>query len=209
MPGVKVRPERQIFCRLIGFWGTTDFLLRGQAPPKEGKAPEADNRVVTPDYPHTMGIPLISGRSFTSADRKDTAHVIMINQKLARQYFKDKDPVSQQLNLGSAAKPDWWQIVGVVGDVKAFGQDQPTHLDIYQPFDQQPYPIVAFTLKTEGDTAAMIKAAESTPVERRPQSARLQSHSDGDARNRSPSRYAGQVQSCFPASPCWRWSSPA
>jgi putative ABC transport system permease protein len=50
--------------------------------------------------------------------------------------------------------------VGVVGDVKAFGQDQPTHADIYHPFDQQPYPLIAFTLRTATDSASMIKSAE-------------------------------------------------
>jgi ABC-type antimicrobial peptide transport system permease subunit len=44
--------------------------------------------------------------------------------------------------------------------VKAFGQDQPTHSDIYRPFDQLPFPLVAFTLRTETDPASMVKSAE-------------------------------------------------
>jgi putative ABC transport system permease protein len=64
------------------------------------------------------------------------------------------------LNLGSADKPDWWRIVGVAGDVKAFGQDQPTHADIYKPLDQEPFPLIAFTVRTETDPASMIKSAE-------------------------------------------------
>ena len=58
----------------------------------------------------------------------------MINQTMMRQYFPGKDPIGEQLNLGTPEKPDWWRIVGVTGDVKAFGQDQPTHADIYRPF---------------------------------------------------------------------------
>ena len=45
--------------------------------------------------------------------------VAMINQTFARQFFKDGDPVGEELNLGTAEKPDWWRIVGVTGDVKA------------------------------------------------------------------------------------------
>ncbi|MBV9769409.1 MAG: ABC transporter permease [Bryobacterales bacterium] len=148
------------FLPLTGFWGTTDFLLRGQAQPKQGQAPSADNRLFTPGYLGTMGIPVLRGRSFTTADRAGGAQVAMINQRLARQYFKDRDPIGQELNLGTADKPNWWRIVGVAGDVKAFGQDQPTHLEIYRPFDQSPVPIVAFTLRTETDPAAMVKTAE-------------------------------------------------
>jgi putative ABC transport system permease protein len=79
---------------------------------------------------------------------------------MARQFFAGKDPIGQELNLGSADKPDWWHIVGVTGDVKAFGQDQPTHADIYRPFEQVPFPLVAFTLRTETDPASMVKSAE-------------------------------------------------
>jgi putative ABC transport system permease protein len=84
----------------------------------------------------------------------------MINQTLAKQFFNGRDPVGEELNLGTADKPDWWQIVGVTGDVKAFGQDQPTHADIYRPFEQVPFPLIAFTLRTETDPASMVKSAE-------------------------------------------------
>ncbi len=148
------------FLPLSGFWGTSSFLLRGQAPPKTGQAPEADNRIVTPGYLQTMRIPLLRGRAFTNADRAGGLQVAMINQTLAKQFFAGKDPVGEELNLGSADKPDWWQIVGVTGDVKAFGQDQPTHADIYRPFAQLPFPLAAFTLRTEIDPASMVKSAE-------------------------------------------------
>ena len=159
LPGVKSAGTIN-FLPLSGFWGTSSFLLRGQVPPKNGQAPEADNRIVTPGYLPTMGIPLLRGRAFTNADRAGAVQVAMINQTMAKQFFAGKDPVGEQLNLGSADKPDWWQIVGVTGDVKAFGQDQPTHVDIYRPFAQLPFPLVAFTLRTETDPAAMVKSAE-------------------------------------------------
>lgn len=159
LPGVTSAAATN-YLPLSGFWGTVDFLPRGQAPPREGQNPSADNRVITPGYLRTMGIPLLRGRAFTEADRAGGAQVAMINRTLARQYFRNTDPVGQELNLGAGDKPDWWTIVGVTGDVKAFGQDQPAHADIYTPFEQQPYPIVAFTLRTVTDPAAMVTTAE-------------------------------------------------
>ncbi|MDQ1453688.1 MAG: hypothetical protein QOK38_3554 [Acidobacteriaceae bacterium] len=164
LPGVRSAGATN-FLPLSGFWGTSSFLLRGQAPPKEGQAPEVDDRVITPEYMHTMGIPLLRGRNFSDADRAGSPQVILINQTMAERFFKGRDPISEELNLnppaqGAADKPDWWRIVGVTGDVKAFGQDQPTHADIYRSFDQQPFPIVAFTIRTATDPASMIKTAE-------------------------------------------------
>jgi predicted permease len=159
LPGVKSAGTIN-FLPLSGFWGTSSFLLRGQAPPKNGQEPEADNRIVTPGYLQTMCITLLRGRAFTNADRAGAVQVAMINQTMAKQFFAGKDPVGQELNLGSADKPDWWQIVGVTGDVKAFGQDQPTHADIYRPFAQLPFPLIAFTMRTATDPASMVKSAE-------------------------------------------------
>jgi putative ABC transport system permease protein len=159
MPGVKSAAATN-FLPLSGFWGTTNFLLRGQAPPKGGEGPEADNRVITPQYLHTMNIPLLRGRTFTEADRAGGLQVALINQTMARRVFKDRDPIGEELNLGTASKPDWWRIVGVTGDVKAFGQDQPAHADIYRPFDQYPYSLIAFTVRTETDPASMVQAAQ-------------------------------------------------
>jgi putative ABC transport system permease protein len=161
LPGVKAAAATN-FLPLSGFWGITTFLLRGQAEPERGEAPEADDRVITPGYLRTMGIPVLRGRAFTDADRAGGLQVAMINQTMAKQFFKGRDPVGEELNLGDADKPAWWRIVGVTGDVKAFGQDQPTHADIYRPFDQHPYSIIAFTLRTETDPGSMVKVAEQT-----------------------------------------------
>lgn len=159
LPGVKSAAATN-FLPLSGFWGTTSFLLRGQAPSQNGEGPEVDNRIITPEYLHTMNIPLLRGRTFTEGDRAGGLQVAMINQTLAKQYFKDRNPIGEELNLGTADKPEWWRIVGVTGDVKSFGQDQPTHAEIYRPFDQHPFPLVALTLRTETNPASMVEPAE-------------------------------------------------
>ena len=151
-----------------------------------------------------MGIPLLRGRNFSDADRDRGVQVAMINQTLAEQYFKGREPIGEELNLGTADKPDWWQIVGVTGDGKAFGQDQPTHADIYGPLDQLPFPLVAFTLRTETGSSLDDQVCRGSNVERRSESAGAESDSDGYAGRPDPGcspgefiAYLGVRSPCF------------
>ncbi|MHB8412547.1 MAG: ADOP family duplicated permease [Candidatus Acidiferrales bacterium] len=145
---------------LTGFWGETNFLVEGQVPPKVGETPDADNRFVTPGYFSTMRIPLLRGRSFTGADRDGTLRVAIVDETLARRYLGGKDPVGKRLNLGTPEKPEWWQVVGEVGNVKAFGFERPDLPTLYRPYAQLPVGLIAFTIRTEGDPAALLKSAE-------------------------------------------------
>jgi len=145
---------------LTGFWGETNFLVEGQAPPKLGETPDADNRFVTPGYFSTMRIPLLRGRSFTDADRDGTLRVTIVDETLARRYLGGMDPVGKRLNLGTPEKPEWWQVVGEVGNVKAFGLERPDLPTLYRPYAQHPVGLIAFTIRTEGDPAALSKSAE-------------------------------------------------
>ena len=146
------------FLPLTGFWGTISFLVEGQPTPNPGDEPSADNRVATPNYFRTMGIRLLEGREFTEQDREGTPNVSLINESLARQLWQGESPVGKRLNLGDANQPDWCEVVGVVGDVKSFGLEKETHSDIFRPFAQVPFPIMAFTIRTSGDPISLAPA---------------------------------------------------
>jgi putative ABC transport system permease protein len=139
------------FLPLSGFWGTASFSIEGRPLPKPGEEPGADNRVITPQYLRAMGIRLIRGRDFTERDREGSPQVAIINETLARRYWPGEDPIGKRLNLGDTNDPSWWEIVGVAGDVKAFGLEQETHGDLYRPLYQVPFPLIAFTIRTAAD----------------------------------------------------------
>jgi putative ABC transport system permease protein len=146
------------FLPLSGFWGTTSFVVEGQAWPEPGQEARADSRVATPEYFESMGIRLVRGRVFDEGDREGTGQVAIINESLAKQHLPDREPIGARLNLGDKAHPDYWEIVGVVRDVKSFGLEKETHLDIYRPFYQVRYPLIAFTLRTASDPEGYIGA---------------------------------------------------
>ncbi len=146
---------------LSGFWNSMPFTIAGRPLPKAGEEPEADDRIITPRYFQTLGIRLLRGRAFTEQDREGAPQVAIINETLARRFWPQENPLGKRLNLGDAAHPNWWEIVGVVGDVKAFGLERETHADIYRPYRQIPFPWLAFTVRTAAEPLSLLDSVRN------------------------------------------------
>ncbi len=159
LPGVQSVAAAN-YLPLTGFWGTTDFGIEGQPSGKGAPKPFADNRLITPGYFSTMGIPLLSGRAFTEMDRPGSEKVAIVNAALAKRYFGRVDPIGKVLETEESGKIDRWRVVGVVSDVKAFGPEEDAHADFYRPLEQLPFPFLGFAVRTAGDPAALLKPAE-------------------------------------------------
>jgi putative ABC transport system permease protein len=98
--------------------GTT-FLIAGQPELPPGEAPQADYRVVSPGYFDAMRIPLRRGRTFEEADGRSGQPVAVINETMARRFWRDQDPLGQRIRwTGPEAENPWHLVVGVVGDVR-------------------------------------------------------------------------------------------
>jgi len=65
---------------------------------------------VTPDYFSALQIPLLAGRTFSSADGPGQQQVAIVNQTFARKFFGGENPVGMHLEQDTL-------IVGVVSDV--------------------------------------------------------------------------------------------
>ena len=111
------------------------FSIQGR-PAESERSPVADIAVVDSYYFRTMEIPLLAGRNFTSSDTNKTQPVAVIDQALARQYWRDQNPLGQQVkfNLGRGAQGV--TIVGVVGDIKSDGFESPNVPHLYVPLGQ-------------------------------------------------------------------------
>lgn len=99
---------------------------------------------VEPDYFKVTQIPLKRGRLFTAADNEHGAAVVVIDEKMAEQYFPGQDPIGQYLDLNAdpndTDKTPNPQIVGIVRHVNQWGLDEdyasPMQAQIYLPFMQ-------------------------------------------------------------------------
>lgn len=134
---------------LVGPHNTGGFTIEGEAV-TNNVIPSAQIAVVSPDYFRTIETPLKRGRFFTEADDRQAPQVVLIDEALAERYFSNRDPVGLRIKRGGpASQAPWMTIVGLVGNVKSDGIDQPDQPHLYHPIFQNPAYAMAIYLKTD------------------------------------------------------------
>jgi putative ABC transport system permease protein len=141
----------------------TDCCLYGASPRVEGRPAEdpanrggAVFKVVTPSYFSTLGLELLRGRALTDRDTADSRRVIVINERLARLYFADENPVGQRI-LNPEILPGRtqrgpeavWEVVGVVRDERLTALDEETRPAIYASYEQSPVYFVSLVVESD------------------------------------------------------------
>ncbi len=132
VPGV----ERAAVGDDVPFTGNharSDITIEGMPLPRPGGYPHPDLHFISPGYFATLGISLLRGRDFTDRDNAHGPRVAIVNERLARQFFGNADPLDKRLHFGDAGagKPDWFTIVGEVGDTRMYGLGNPSRLEVY------------------------------------------------------------------------------
>jgi putative ABC transport system permease protein len=120
--------------------GTSGFYPEGRTLERakaEGLSYDANHRQVSDDYLKTMSIPLREGRYLNDGDNEQTMPVALINETMARQYWPGENTIGKRFKLGG---PDedrpWMTIVGVAGDVRQMGIEEPVKAEMYLPYKQ-------------------------------------------------------------------------
>ena len=113
LPGV----ESAAFARMTPLsyrsFSSTPIAVDGYQHPSE-EQPTVQYNEVGPDYFVTMGIPLLSGREFTRADDEKAALVAVVNETMAAQYWRGRNPIGERVQVEGR----WMQVVGVAMDSK-------------------------------------------------------------------------------------------
>ncbi len=117
----------------------------------------------------TLQIPLLEGRWFSEADRKDTPPVAVIDDMLAKAYWPGRSAVGGHLRLGGQDSPPV-EIVGVIGHVRKDSLEVEENKGvIYRPMAQQPVDEAVFLVRTKMSPDAMrtplveaVRAVDST-----------------------------------------------
>jgi putative ABC transport system permease protein len=140
--------------------GRTDITIEGMALPKPGSFPHPDVHTVSPDYARTLGMVLQRGRTFTDADNETAPLVALVNDKMARQYWPNEDPVGKRFMWGrfnptSKDPPKWITIVGVLDNTKMYGLANLSRLEVYAPLWQNANNDMNLLVKSRLDSSAL------------------------------------------------------
>lgn len=111
------------------------------------------------DYFRTLRIPVIRGRDFTRRDTADSPSVVVINEAMARKYWPGVDPVGRRLRL-TAAPYGWSEVIGIVGDVREVGVDQPAKPMMFVPYHRGARPVMALFVRVDSTSDAMIQSIQ-------------------------------------------------
>src|SRR2546426_261561 len=113
LPGVESATFARVTPLGYGSYSSTPIAVDGYQPPPE-EQPTVEYNEVGPDYFSTMGIALVSGREFARADDERAALVAVVNETMAAQYWRGRNPIGERVQV----KGRWMQVVGVAKDSK-------------------------------------------------------------------------------------------
>lgn len=143
---------------LRGFTWTGDSTVEGRAPTDYER--ELRHQSVTPDYFKTMGIRLLEGRWFDDRDRIDQPPTAIVNEALAKKYFRGADALGKRITYGRPTdKNPWITIVGVIADEKQDGLDKPAQPAAYTSIAQQMSNPLTFVMRASIPTDSAIALA--------------------------------------------------
>lgn len=109
--------------------------------------------VMGPGYLELMRIPLLAGRSFTSADARHAAQVAVINETMAARLWPGVSPIGQRMDLNGVR-----EVVGVVRDGKYRGLDEGPTGFAFVPVAQDYSPRLTVHVRARGETGAALAA---------------------------------------------------
>ncbi|HEV7905749.1 MAG TPA: ABC transporter permease [Pyrinomonadaceae bacterium] len=137
----------------------TSFFIEGQPAPPPGQEFSTDVRATDEYYFQTIGIPLVSGRTFNEQEAKEDRRVFVINEALARQFFPGENPLGKYLRVEMEDNPEPRQIIGVVADAKYKSLEGVAYPMVYVAHPHLAYSEMTFVMRTNGDPLNLAAAA--------------------------------------------------
>jgi predicted permease len=137
-------------------------LIREGIETMDNQAPVIESPIVSPEYFHVLGMPLLRGRLFSDQDVEGAPEVAVINQAAAHMYWPNQEPVGKRVRLhrdtrglSSTGEPAWTTIVGVIADARTESLEDTAAPLIYRSVYQRPAKDLTIFLRGQIDPSAI------------------------------------------------------
>jgi putative ABC transport system permease protein len=141
------------------------FRIEGRPPLTTDKWPGGNYRCVSTDYFRAMKIAVVQGRGFTDRDTETAPRVVMINEALAARDFPNENPIGKRISLGNDAQPIWWEIVGVVANVRSLELREAAAPEFYLSSLQDSFANMFVVVQTSVEPTAVAASVRNAAAE--------------------------------------------
>jgi predicted permease len=144
-----------------------DFVIEGRPSPAPGSpAWNARYLMATPRAFAALRIPLKRGRLLAESDAPGRPLVAVINETAARLYWPGDDPVGRTIRYYPQETSPSIRIVGIVGDVRSMGPNNPAPPAVYVPYEQAPRPAyegrsLTFVVRARGNPNDLVSSSRA------------------------------------------------
>lgn len=120
IPGVR-GASPILYAPLSGYHWSHDVRVDGRPEPRSTDDQSSDWNRVSPSYFETLGNRVIAGRALNERDDSRSRPVAVVNQAFVKRFFADRNPIGQRFGPAPSKNATTYEIVGVVPDVRFFG----------------------------------------------------------------------------------------
>jgi predicted permease len=150
------------------------LTLEGIDAETQRRQPLVNYEAVTPGYFRAAGVPVVQGRSFSSADDETSPKVVIVSVTMARRFWPNESPIGKRLKWGPPSAPGpWLEVVGVTGAAR-YRDPRVESLDAYVPYTQSPWKLNHLVVRAAGDPRTLAASLRSSLAELDPESRAVQ-----------------------------------
>jgi putative ABC transport system permease protein len=147
-------------------WDDTFGIEDAIAAP-DGQQPFAALRIAGDDWFEAAGISVLEGRVPDPVDAAGSRGVAVINRALADRYFPDGDAIGRRIAVPTAQRmfgeyvPEWFDVIGVVANVRFLGPEAADEPALYLPAAQFPATTARLLVRPAGRDPAFFAAVRA------------------------------------------------
>jgi putative ABC transport system permease protein len=145
------------------------FSVEGHAAITNEESDQVYYHEITPNFFHTLGIPLLAGRDFSAQDSPKAPRVVMVNEAFAHRFWPGESAIGKRIKFGALEQNDpkygWMPVVGVAANTKYSSPQQNADASplIYAPLTQSEVIIdMSLVVRTQGDPLIMADTMRKT-----------------------------------------------